>query len=65
MGHHITDHAHPHHEGPHHDMYIHESNRNASYVKAKKPMGHYEGHLEKQDTAGHEAKMVGSARGCK
>lgn len=62
---HLSDHDHPMHRGPHHDMYIHEDNR--LQVKMGKQDGKELGdknHIKSMmgepkgaDVAGHHGKM--------
>lgn len=63
-GKHITDHDHPHHRGPHHDMYIHEENQvKQQHSRGEHAMGD-KSHLKSvmgephgADVAGHHGKM--------
>ena len=64
---HISDHDHPMHKGPHHDMYIHAENKGGCSVSMNRKGSHELGdksHLKSvmgepkgADVAGHKGKM--------
>lgn len=59
---HITDHDHPHHRGPHHDMYIHPKNKAKTAVVTSEhgehPLGD-KSHLKSLHGEPHGADVEG------